>query len=62
MENLCSENINTNINRLTKFLQICMNALGQMAPKRNKYIRGNNTPFFKKELSSAHKKRTQLRN
>ena len=27
-----------------------------------KYIRGNNMPFFNKELSSAHKKRTQLRN
>ena len=32
-----------------------------MAP-RKKNIRGNNMPFFNKELSSAHKKRTQLRN
>ena len=27
-----------------------------------KNIRDNNMPFFNKELSNAHKKRTQLRN
>ena len=30
--------------------------------QEQKYIRGNNMPFFNKELSSAHTKRTQLRN
>ena len=33
-----------------------------MAPIKKKYVRGNNMPFFNKELSGAHKKRTQLRN
>ena len=61
LEKLCLENICTNSNGLAKFLQICTNTLDQMAP-RKKYIRGNNMPFFNKELSSAHKKRTQLRN
>ena len=58
---LCLENINANSNGLAKFLQICMNTLDQMAP-RKKIHSGNNMPFFNKELSSAHKKRTQLRN
>ena len=35
--------------------------LDQIAP-RKKYIRDNSMPFFNKELSSAHKKRKQLRN
>ena len=56
---LCLENINTNSNGLAKLLQICMNTLDQMAPRKRKYIRGNNMPFLHKELSSAHKKRTQ---
>ena len=29
-----------------------------MAPIKKKYVRGNNMPFFNKELSGAHKKRT----
>ena len=62
MEKLCLKNINTNNNGLAKFLQICMNTRDQMAPRKNKYVRGNNMPFFNKELSSAYKKRTQLRN
>ena len=56
------ENLNTNSNVLEKFLQICINTLDQMAPRKKKYICGNNMPFFDKELSSAHKKRTQLKN
>ena len=54
LENLYLENININTNGLEKFLQICMNTLDQMAP-RKKY--GNNMPFFNKELSSAHTKK-----
>ena len=30
--------------------------------QEKKYVRGNNMPFLNKELSCAHKKRTQLRN
>ena len=62
LTNLSLENINTNSNGLERFLQISINTLDQMAPTKMKYIRGNNMPFFNKELSKAHKKRTYLRN
>ena len=42
LEKLCLENINTNSNGLAKFLQICLNRLDQMAPrkkkKKNRYV------------------------
>ena len=57
LHNLSLEIINTNSNGLEKFLQICIKTLDKMAPIKKKYVRGNN-----KELSGAHKKRTQLRN
>ena len=62
VENLSLQNIPTDRNGLEKFLQICINTLDQFAPRKKKYVRGNNMPFFNKALSSAHKKRTQLRN
>ena len=34
LENLSLENINTNSNGLEKILQICMNTLDQMAPRK----------------------------
>ena len=34
LEKLCLENINTNSNGLAKFLQICVNTLDQMAPRK----------------------------
>ena len=55
------EKIDTNSNVLAKFLQICMNTHDLMTP-RKKCVSGNNMSFINKELSSAHKKRTQLRN
>ena len=33
-----------------------------LGTKKQKYIHGNEMPFFNKELSSPHKKRTELRN
>ena len=63
LHNLSLEIINTNdSNGLEKFLQICIKTLDKMAPIKKKYVRGNNMPFFNKELSGAQKKRTQLRN
>ena len=56
-ENLSLENISTNSNGLVKFLQICMNALDKMAPRKKEYIRGNNMPFFNKELAHTKKER-----
>ena len=34
LQSLSLENINTNSNGLEKFLQICMNTLDQMAPRK----------------------------
>ena len=55
LENLSLQNINTDSNGLEKFPQICINTLDQMTPWK-KYIRGNNMPFFNKNISSAHRK------
>ena len=38
LEKLCLENINTNSNGLAKFLQICVNTLDQMAPRKKIHI------------------------
>ena len=62
LENIFLENINTNSNGLEPFLQICFQYTRPNSTKKKIYIRGNNMPFFNKELSSSHKKRTQLRN
>ena len=55
LENITLENVNTNSNGLEKFLQIGMNTLDQMVPRKKKYIRGNNMSFFNKKLSSAER-------
>ena len=55
LHNLSLEIINTNSNGLEKFLQICIQTLDKMAPIKKKYVRGNNMPFFNKELSGVHK-------
>ena len=56
VENLSLLNISTDGNGLEKFLQTCINTLDQSAPRKRKYVRGNNMPFFNKALSSAQKK------
>ena len=51
LQTLSLENINTNSKDLEKIIQICIN---QMAPRKNKYVRGNGVHFgfFKR----THKK------
>ena len=46
------------LKNISKFLWIHLTKWYQ----EKKYIRGNSMPFFNKELSSAHKNRTELRN
>ena len=46
VENLSLLNIPTDGNGLEKFLQICINTLDQSAPRKRKYVGGNNMPFF----------------
>ena len=39
---LSLENFNNNRNGINKFLEICVNTLDIFAPRRKKYLRGNN--------------------
>ena len=59
---LSMENINNSSSGINKFLEICVNTLDIFAPRKKKYLRGNNMPFMNKNLVNAHKKQTRLRN
>ena len=45
-----------------KFYEVCQNVLNDHAPRKKKYIRGNNKPFMTKAYSRAIMHRTRLRN
>ena len=45
-----------------RFYKICSDVLQDHAPRKKKYVRGNNKPFMNKTLSKAIMKRTRLRN
>ena len=44
------------------FFNICHEVLNKHAPRKKKYIRGNNKPLMAKTLSKAKMQRTRLRN
>ena len=44
------------------FYKVCIEVLNQYAPRKKKYVRGNNKPFLNKALSKAIMQRTKLRN
>ena len=44
------------------FFEICHTVLNTHAPKKKKYIRGNNKPFMTKTFSKAIMQRTRFRN
>ena len=62
LEELSTENINTNCSGFEKILQICNDTLNIFAPCKKKYSRGNNMPFTNKSLKKAHMKRSRLKN
>ena len=45
-----------------KFYEICHSVLNDHAPRKKKYIRGNNKPFMTKAFSRVVMQRTRLRN
>lgn len=47
---------------LEKFLNICVNALDNFAPRKIQYSRGNNMPLMNQTLNKAQMKRACLRN
>ena len=62
LNKLSLENFNNSSNGINKFLEICVNTLDIFAPRKKKYLRGNNMPFMNKNLVNAHRIRTRLRN
>ena len=44
------------------FFELCRNKLDHHAPRKKKYIRGNNKVFMTKALSKSIMERTRLRN
>ena len=44
------------------FYKVCTEVLNQHAPRKKKYVCGNNKPFMNKALSKAIMQRTKLRN
>ena len=44
------------------FAIFCINIFDEIAPRKNKYVRGNHAPFMNKALSKAIVVRTKLRN
>ena len=53
---LPSENFNNSSNGINKFLGICVNTLDIFAPRKKKYLWGNNMPFMSKNVVNAHRK------
>ena len=45
-----------------KFFETCQTVLNKHAPRKKKYVRGNNKPFMTKAYSKAIMPRTRLRN
>ena len=62
INNLSKENFNDNDDSFQRFYPISLDALNKHAPRKKKLARGNQMPFFNKELSKAIMTRTKLRN
>ena len=62
INNLSKENFIINDNGFKRFCEISLDSLERHAPRKKKYARGNQMPFFNKELSKAIMTRTKLRN
>ena len=50
------------VKAVTKFFEICHTVLNTHAPKKKKYIRGNDKPFMTKTFSKAIMQKTRFRN
>ena len=59
---MSKENFAINDDGFRRFCEISLDSLDKHAPRKKKYVRGNQMPFFNKELSKATMTRTKLRN
>ena len=62
INNLSKENFINNDGDFQRFCDISLNALNKHAPCKKKHARGNQMPFFNKDLSKAIMTQTKLRN
>ena len=62
INNLSKENYINNNDGFQRFCHISLDVLNKHAPCKKKHARGNQMPFFNKELSKAIMTRTKLRN
>ena len=62
LEELSQVRINNDDDEFNNFLRTCWNTLDRFAPRKKKYIRGNNALFINKALSREIMKRSNLRN
>ena len=62
INSLSKENFVNNDDGFQRFCHISLDALNKHAPRKKKHARGNQMPFFNKELSKAIMTRTKLRN
>ena len=62
INDLSKENFINNDDGFQRFCHISLDALNKYASRKKKHARGNQMPFFNKELSKAIMTRTKLRN
>ena len=62
INNLSKENFINNDDGFQSFCHISLDALNKHAPRKKEHARGDQMPFFNKELSKAIMTRTKLRN
>ena len=61
LEVLSQVRINNYDDGFNNFLRISRNTLDRFAPRKKKYIRGNNAPFMSKTLSKEIMRKSHLR-
>ena len=59
---LSNEKFVINDDGMKRFYELSINVLNKHVPRKKKYARGNQMPFFKKELSKGIMTRSRLRN
>ena len=62
IENLSKESFSNNDDGFKRFCHVSLDALNKHAPRKKKHVRGNQMPFFNKELLKALMAQTKLRN
>ena len=62
IDKLSNEELVINDDGLKRFCELSINILNKHAPRKKKYARGNQMPFFTKQLSKEIMTRSRLRN